>query len=95
MLERINDIEECLQDLLNTLSVERKHEINMEIVQDISKYMTTMFPIEPKVFAIVGNTSRKDLVENVKQVLERKYPSAKVYEFFSFKVNPEKIIIFY
>ena len=95
MLEYVNDIEDCVQDLLNTLGVKRKHEINMQIVEDISRYIAWMFRNEPKVFAIVGNTSRKDLVNNVRQVLERMYPSTTVYEFFSSKIKPEKIIIFY
>ncbi|WP_054838545.1 hypothetical protein [Sulfuracidifex metallicus] len=90
MLEYVNDIEDCVQDLLNTLGVERKHEINMQIVQDISRYISRMFHDESKVFAIVGNMSRKDLVDNARQVLERMYPSTTVYEFFSFKIKPEK-----
>jgi precorrin-6x reductase len=95
MLEYVDDIEDCVQDLLNTLGVERKHEINMQIVQDISRYIARMFHNESKVFAIVGNTSRRDLVDNARQVLERMYPSTTVYEFFSSKIKPEKIIIFY
>ena len=39
MLEYVDDIEDCVQDLLNKVGVERKHEINMQIVQDISKYI--------------------------------------------------------
>lgn len=95
MLEYIADVEECVQEMISLLGVEKKIEINLSFVDDVEKYINRVLNLKSSIIAIVAHSNQKETAEKVKKVLKRINPTSEIYEFYSMKINPKKIVILY
>ncbi|BBG24768.1 hypothetical protein [Sulfuracidifex tepidarius] len=95
MLEYVPDVEDCVQEMLGLLGVEKKTEINLDFVDSVEKYVDHFLKLNSKVIAIVVHSTRKEIAEIIKKELKRINPKSEIYEFYSIKVDPKKMIILY
>ncbi len=97
MLEYINDVEDCIQELLRTLKVENKIELNLKVVDNLEIYLNRIIQRKicnsPDVVVILGSNKTNSTIKEIKDWIKLRYPDCKVYDLYSSRIHPERILI--